>query len=59
MPPGAVYAALAGEPGPTWFVGPLLTAGFVLWFGRKSAAGCEAGLRRWYDRNQGKAAAAA
>jgi hypothetical protein len=50
LPPGMVYAA-GGSP--TWLIGPAAAAALTLALGRRTLAGCDADLRRWYDRNAG------
>jgi hypothetical protein len=53
LPPGMVYQAGAGGAGPAWLVGPALAAGLAVLVSRRALAGCDAQLRRWYDRHHG------
>ncbi|MBL8795491.1 MAG: hypothetical protein JNM56_16420 [Planctomycetia bacterium] len=57
FPPGSVYSALKGPPGPLWALGPVWMGAASLWIGRSALQHGDAELRRWYDLNHGQHAA--
>lgn len=54
MPPGSVYQPAAALTPLNWLPGPLLAGAVTLMVGRRTLQRCDADLRRWYDRHQGK-----
>src|SRR5262249_22442218 len=54
LPPGSVYAALAGVALPIWIVGPILIGGLALVVSRHALMHCDVELRRWYELNHGQ-----
>jgi hypothetical protein len=54
LPPGTIYAPLAGLGPIYWLPGPLLAGAAVLTIARRSLASCDAELRRWYERYHGQ-----
>jgi hypothetical protein len=53
IPPGSVYAPVAGSPPIYWLAGPLIGGAIMLVLARFALARCDAELRLWYDRNHG------
>jgi hypothetical protein len=53
LPPGMVWQASRSPLPPGWLVGPVAVAALTLLVTRRSLAGCDARLRRWYDANHG------
>lgn len=53
LPPGMVYRAGAGPLVLAWLVGPVAVTALTLVVARTALAGCDAQLRRWYDRHHG------
>jgi hypothetical protein len=54
LPPGSVLGATARAPDPWWALGPVLTAILTLAIVRQALARCQAELRLWYERHQGR-----
>jgi hypothetical protein len=54
LPPGAVYLPLVASADWLWLPGPLVVGACTIWLSRSAVAQCDARLRVWYDRNQGK-----
>lgn len=54
LPPGMVYEATHAAASPGWLLGAAAAAGAALVIARRSRAGCDASLRRWYDLNAGR-----
>jgi len=53
IPPGSVYAPVAGSPPIHWLAGPLIGGAIMLVLARFALVRCDAELRLWYDRNHG------
>ena len=53
IPPGSVYAPVAGSPPVYWLAGPLIGGLIMLALARFALARCDAELRLWYDRHHG------
>jgi len=53
IPPGSVYAPVAGSPPVYWLAGPLIGGAIMLVLARFALARCDAELRLWYDRHHG------
>jgi hypothetical protein len=53
IPPGSVYAPVAGSAPIYWLAGPLIGGLIMLVLARFALARCDAELRLWYDRNHG------
>ncbi len=51
LPPGSIF--FAGGTSPLWAIGPIAAGLAALCVARFSLDGCDASLRRWYDRNHG------
>lgn len=51
LPPGSVYAPVAGFPAIYWFWGPVLGGALTLALARRSLKTCDRQLRRWYSLN--------
>jgi hypothetical protein len=54
VPTGLCYLPLRDGVTAAWAVGFVLTGATTVVLARRGLTGCEADLRRWYDRNQGK-----
>jgi hypothetical protein len=54
VPPGGVYAAVAGGAGLGWFFGSILAGALTLAVTRLALASCDRDLRAWYDRHHGR-----
>jgi hypothetical protein len=54
LPPGSVYAALAGPLGLAWLPGPALTAVATLVLTRTALSHCDRDLRAWYNQHHGR-----
>jgi hypothetical protein len=54
VPTGLCYLPLRDGVTAAWAVGFVLTGATTAVLARRGLNGCEADLRRWYDRNQGK-----
>jgi hypothetical protein len=57
LPPGGVYFGATQLPGLSWMLGPLAAGLLTLYLAKRSLAGCDADLRRWYNANHGLRAA--
>lgn len=54
LPPGGVYAPLAGGVSMAWLAGAVLAGVLTLGITRLALASCESELRTWYDRHHGQ-----
>jgi hypothetical protein len=54
LPPGGVYAPIAGSSPAAWLAGALLAGVVALAISQVALRSCDRELRAWYDRHQGR-----